>query len=152
MAKQSGPIAGTKGLTEQQAAFVHARLTLGQCQTVAARTAGYAHPDQRGYELSRHPQIKQAIQDRQDLDLVDLVGLAQKRLKEILSGPALDKDDKAVLVQAGKAVFSRADQRAKQLRDNPADQAKALQSLDVPGLMALVKEMEGRYIDVTPAK
>jgi hypothetical protein len=91
-----------------------------------------------------------AIQGLMDKHLAGLCALAQRRLEEILKGPAITKDDKTVIVQASKAVSSRADQRAKQTRDSPADQAKALQSLDVPGLMALVKEMEGRYIDVTP--
>jgi phage terminase small subunit len=142
-------LTGSKGLTIPQRKFVRA-FAKGMGQTDAARVAGYANPEDDGHNLLALPNVMTAIQGLMDKHLAGLCALAQRRLEEILKGPAITKDDKTVIVQASKAVSSRADQRAKQTRDSPADQAKALQSLDVPGLMALVKEMEGRYIDVTP--
>src|SRR5689334_16117797 len=56
-----GRIIGSRGLTNQQTAFVRAFAQNGGDAEAAAAEAGYAVPRVRAHELMRHPLVRQAV-------------------------------------------------------------------------------------------
>ena len=74
--------------TEQQKEFVHYLVRENKKPTEAARLAGYLHPKQSAYDLTRNPSIMLLIrQARQTVYQTDLANLAADTLRNVMIDP-----------------------------------------------------------------
>tara|TARA_B100000214_G_scaffold5112_1_gene3813 strand:+ start:1455 stop:1934 length:480 start_codon:yes stop_codon:yes gene_type:complete len=75
-------------LTDMQSAFVHSLVFDGKGPTESARIAGFKHPKQASYLLTRNPKIIRVIrQERQKLYQADLAPLAIGTLRSVMLDP-----------------------------------------------------------------
>jgi phage terminase small subunit len=74
--------------TEQQKAFVQYLVRENKKPTEAARLAGYLHPKQSAYDLTRNPSVMLLIrQARQTVYQTDLANLAADTLRVVMVDP-----------------------------------------------------------------
>ena len=74
-----------RSLNEMQKQFIHYLVYEGKNPTESARLAGYSHPKQSAYVLTRTPNIMNSIQQtRQRIYQTDLSSLAIATLKSVM--------------------------------------------------------------------
>ena len=93
------------GLTEKQAAFV-THLVLGNPPGKAAEMAGYSHPDQSSWRLTRVPAIQAAI--RKESERILITQGVPAALGFMIKAPSDPKLPGAVRFQAAKWVMESA--------------------------------------------
>ena len=77
-----------RSISEQQQSFIDYLVKDNKNPTESARLAGYAHPKQSAYVLTRNPNIIHAIRlSRQTLYQTDLANLAVETLRSVMLDP-----------------------------------------------------------------
>ena len=77
-----------RSISEQQQAFIDYLVKQNKNPTESARLAGYKHPKQSAYILTRNPNIIHAIRlSRQTLYQTDLANLAVETLRSVMLDP-----------------------------------------------------------------
>lgn len=101
-----GTITGMTGLTEKQGQFVRSYCLNGGNATEAARTAGYAQPETRGYELTRLPHVLAAIRaERERSIMAEGASIAWATMRDLMQNP---KYTGAVKFQAARWTLEAA--------------------------------------------
>lgn len=134
----SGRIVGTVGLTEKQAAFVHALVANGGCKIDAARTAGYSSPKTGAYQSLQLPHVIAAIRAEQfRLMHGKLTNLSLGVIRGILEDTECSP---RIRLDAAKTVLDRAGLVApKQESDADASKDKAIGDMTVEELEDFIR-------------
>ena len=144
----------TRRLTEKQDKFVEC-LTLGDTQTEAARKAGYSHPDQDGYRLTRLPHIIAETSLRRaalieieggNIAYRTLVACCDERYPGSVRVSAASKlAQMAGMVKPDAALVDRRDLQEMSPDELEAQLAKIDQAL--AGIASKAKPIDGQIID-----
>ena len=132
-------------LTDRRATFA-AHVAQGVGQTDAARIAGYQHPKQEAFRLTRDPHVARAIDAEQKrIARFDIAPKAWARLSQLL-----DSTNENVALGAVKVALTQ----CRELLATDPDSGKALAEMTSAELEGLVTKLEARRmaeaIDVTP--
>lgn len=141
----------TRGPSEQQQAFIDYLVNNASTPTEAARQAGYAHPKQSAYLLTRTPHIMAAVrQARQTCYQGELASLSVDTLKRVM------RDDDApasAKVSAARTALELAGDLGKAADDITS--SKSLAEMTPDELGSLIDKWEGERAtlatDITPA-
>ena len=135
-----------RGLTPMQAKFVAEMSRGAGTPTDAARRAGYAggNAGQRAYELLHTPHIVAAIQAEQRTALTEVVGLAVKALRDVLSDESAAPRDK---IAAARVVLDRTGLGPTKPQE-PEKADKPLEELSIAELEARIAAAHARLITV----
>ena len=126
-------------ITDQQKSFVDYVVSEQMNPTAAARMAGYAHPKQSAYILTRNPAVATLLrQSRQTMYQTDLASLAAHTLKNVMKD--VDAPASAKVSAARTALELAGD-----LGANAIDQAngKSLAEMSPEELGSLIDTWEG---------
>ena len=141
----------TRGPSEQQQAFIDYLVNNASTPTEAARQAGYAHPKQSAYLLTRTPHIMAAVrQARQTCYQGELASLSVDTLKRVMR----DEDAPAsAKVSAARTALELAGDLGKAADDITS--SKSLAEMTPDELGSLIDKWEGERAtlatDITPA-
>ena len=141
----------TRGPSEQQQAFIDYLVNNVSTPTEAARQAGYAHPRQSAYILTRTPHVMAAVrQARQTVYQSELASLSVDTLKRVM------RDDDApasAKVSAARTALELAGDIGKAADDITS--SKQLAEMSPDELSSLIDKWEGERAslatDITPA-
>ena len=138
-----------RSITDQQKAFVHYMVSDQQNPTAAARSAGYAHPKQSAYDLTRNPSIMLMMrQARQTVYQGELASLSAETLKQVMKDPDAPASAK---VSAARTALELAGDLGKNAEGAGSGKSLAEMSPDELGSMIEQWETErsGMARDVT---
>lgn len=133
-----------RGLSPMQSLFVTEMARGGGTPTDAARRAGYSEPSQAARHLARLPHVAAAIQVEQRAALCEVVGLAVRALRDVLSDPDAAPRDR---IAAARVVLDRTGLGP----TKPAEPEKAdkpLEELSIAELEARIAAAHARLITV----
>ena len=139
-----------RSISEQQTEFVHYLVKENKSATEAARLAGYAHPKQSAYVLTRNPVVVAAMrQARQTTYQGELASLAADTLRGVM----IDQDAPAAAkVSAARTALELAGDLGKTADD--LAQNKSLAEMSPDELARLIDRWEDERSsiakDVTP--
>ena len=137
-------------VTDRQRDFVHYLVRENKNATESARLAGYAHPKQSAYDLTRNPSIIMLMrQARRSLYETDLVNVAGETLRQVM----LDIDAPAsARVSAARTALELAGDLGKNAE--AAGDGKTLAEMSPDELARLIDSWETQRsalaTDVTP--
>lgn len=139
-----------RSISEQQTEFVHYLVKENKSATEAARLAGYAHPKQSAYVLTRNPVVLTAMrQARQTTYQGELASLAADTLKNVM----IDQDAPAAAkVSAARTALELAGDLGKNQDDLAS--GKSLAEMTPDELARLIEHWEdersGLAKDISP--
>lgn len=125
-------------LTPKQQAFVRHLVATGCSHTEAARQAGYAHPKEEAYSLTRLPHVAAAIrQERARVFDADLANVAAETLRAVMT----DKEAPAAArVSAARTVLEVTRELGRRQEDGSND--KQLHEMTPDELAGLISKWE----------
>lgn len=137
--------------TEQQKQFVQYLVRENKKPTEAARLAGYLHPKQSAYDLTRNPSVMLLIrQQRQTIYQTDLANLAADTLRVVMVDP--DAPASARVSAARTALELAGDLNKSQ---DGSNDGRSLAEMTPDELAAMIDRWENERAelanDITPA-
>tara|TARA_B100000282_G_scaffold293831_2_gene269884 strand:+ start:1927 stop:2370 length:444 start_codon:yes stop_codon:yes gene_type:complete len=141
-----------RSISEQQQSFIDYLVKDNKNPTESARLAGYRHPKQSAYVLTRNPNIIHAIRlSRQTLYQTDLANLAVETLRSVMLDPDSSGSAK---VSASRTVLELSGDLAK---DRSGDlEGKSLGEMTTEELARVIGKLEEEKSslarDITPDK
>tara|TARA_R110002072_G_C7595322_1_gene503516 strand:+ start:54 stop:509 length:456 start_codon:yes stop_codon:yes gene_type:complete len=128
-----------RSITDQQRDFVSYVVSEQKRPTEAARLAGYAHPKQSAYDLTRNPSIALLLrQERQTVYQTDLASLAAATLRDVMNdvdAPASAK------VSAARTALELAGDLGPNAKDSAS--GRSLAEMTPEELSSMIDQWEG---------
>jgi phage terminase small subunit len=130
--------------TEQQSRFVHHLVNDAVNPTEAARRAGYNHPKENAYNLTRNPHVQGMIRlERQRVYQTDLASLSVQTLKNVMTD---DDAPASARVSAARTALELAGDLGKNA--DGSGSGRSLAEMTPDELAQLIDQWEGQRADL----